>query len=359
MKLKNIKIMNKHCTQCEGSEYRFSHTDKKFDFFGKFDNEDIPDVDYMDLKCEGSSVVHWGQLKLLLSEIFFLSNYKNVEKMCIVYIGCSPGHHLEVLVDIMPHTWQWRLYDKNICETFCNSCETSYFEKPLNRRGNRDKVTILRNKRHNVMVFNFDMSEREAAIINWKYMKQMPSEENPQLLCISDIRTATDEESVERDMNFQLRIIEIMRPYQASLKFKLPYSNLFPEIITYLDGDIFMQCYKPAISHECRLFTLKGISLLNKKKYHKTEFTKKNFYFQTNVRTSLYDLDDQTANPFDHPYLIQYGVASDLCYDCTCARKIMKTFTDSDDSLGLLEDIVKKLVEIQVRCKALEAKTKN
>ena len=77
-----------------------------------------PCREYVDLKGEESSVVHWGQMKLLLGEIEFLTPYIHIPDITIVYVGSSPGHHLPALVNLMPSTWTWDLYDSRPCEVY-------------------------------------------------------------------------------------------------------------------------------------------------------------------------------------------------------------------------------------------------
>lgn len=160
-------------------------------------------------------------------------------------------------------------------------------------------------------------------------------------------------------MKFQEKIIEIIKPHQASLKFKLPYSENFPVSIQYLDGDLVWQAFKKAISHECRLFTLVGKACLNKKKYNTKEYASINYYFQTHLRTSKYCSDDQVCNAIDHPNLYKYRVASDHCYDCTCARRIIGLFFETKNVLPILDELVASLSTSQTYCGVNDAKTKN
>lgn len=371
MKIKNLVmsvlyenlIKNLHCMQSLTHPDRVTYEMQKLEMELFMDGNDIPEKTYQDLKKIPSSLNHWGQLKLLLSEIQFLTPYKHVSELCVVYIGCSPGHHLKLLVELMPKTWHWRLYDCGVCEVFCNKKEQKLFRKkccaPNKLKSDsriqekNHEVTINREIVKNVTVYQFNMTLNEAKIIHNKYVRRVQSDDDPQLLCISDLRTGTSEEKVNTDMVFQKALIETLRPYQASLKFKLPYSGEYERYFTYLDGNLFFQSFKPPVSHECRLFTFRGDSLKNTKIYDTVEYMKKNYRFQTVQRIGLY-MDDQLPNEIEHPSLIKYGVASDHCYDCTCAKEIIKKYLNdkNSDVLALLETLVSSLSKIQIECKA-------
>jgi hypothetical protein len=45
------------------------------------------------------SVIHWGQRKLLITELLFMMMYSNLSKY-IVYIGASTGTHIKILAEI-------------------------------------------------------------------------------------------------------------------------------------------------------------------------------------------------------------------------------------------------------------------
>lgn len=345
-----IMHMN-HCDQCVNCMHRFSHIDKQFSLYANL-QDNSPNVEYTDLRHVPSTVLYWGQLKLLMSELLFLEPYKKCKNVCVVYFGSSPGHHLKILVDLMPNTWQWRLYDENPSEVFCNDQKNSILTKTVKKNNMLQNISITRIYKPNVQVFEFSICEREAEILNYQ------SNKFSKMLCISDIRTWTDEQNVMNDMLFQMKIVEIIKPYQASLKFKLPYSDDFPADFEYLNGLLVLQCFKKSISHECRLFTLKGKQCMQKTTYNKQKYINFNYYFQTQLRTSLYFDNDQICNKIDHPFLFKYGVASDHCYDCTCVKNITQCFFETENVMSLLENMVKQLASIQEYCGAYEAKTK-
>jgi hypothetical protein len=156
---------------------------------------------------------------------------------------------------------------------------------------------------------------------------------------------------ISKDMQTQYNLLKVLKPYQASLKFKLPYYS--DDLVEYLDGDVMLQCYSPATSHECRLFTRTGSNILNKKLYNVSEFSKKCFNFQTTLRTSIYTSPIQDEDMALYPSLAKYGVASDHCYDCTLCKKIINDFLKDESKVyETLENIVFDLAQIHIRCKA-------
>ena len=51
-----------------------------------------------------------GQRKLLVSEINFLTNYSHLSNT-VLYIGASPGIHLNTLIKLFPNIKNWIFYD--------------------------------------------------------------------------------------------------------------------------------------------------------------------------------------------------------------------------------------------------------
>lgn len=60
---------------------------------------------------EKEEVIHWGQRKLLMVEIWFLTKYGGLSKN-IVYVGAAPGNHIYCLAVLFPEH-NFYLYDPN------------------------------------------------------------------------------------------------------------------------------------------------------------------------------------------------------------------------------------------------------
>ena len=184
--------------------------------------------------------IHWGQLKLFMSELSAFTYYlETSECSTIIYVGAAPGEHLYVLAKLFEEL-EFHLYD------------LAKFDKRL------DEL-------NNVKIYNKYFEEEDI-----KYWKNYPSK----VFLISDIRNLTmetkEDESGKReserivwsDMKLQEQWVIDLEPYAALLKFRLPYAYDFilKEGLTrkYLDGTVFRQLYHQDNSSETRLL-VKGI----------------------------------------------------------------------------------------------------
>lgn len=73
---------------------------------------DSPKMDYRRRAGEEKKAVHWGQRKLLISEIQFLTLFHdiNISNPIIVYAGVAPGTHIKYLQKLFPQCI-FHLYD--------------------------------------------------------------------------------------------------------------------------------------------------------------------------------------------------------------------------------------------------------
>lgn len=162
--------------------------------------DDYPQREYKSIK-DIQSNLHWGQRKLLLSEIDFLINRPNL----VVYAGAANGHHIGILLDMFPN--EFHLYDP------------SPFNSSLLGKVFTDEVA-----KHYI---------------------------NKDIIFISDIRSYSDiddimEKHVIKNMLDQQRWVEIMKPVASMLKFRLPYPrDNVPEDFEYLNDEIKFQCWAP------------------------------------------------------------------------------------------------------------------
>jgi hypothetical protein len=151
-------------------------------------------------------------------------------------------------------------------------------------------------------------------------------------------------------MDIQLNLVRGLEPYQASLKFKLPYSSEFSNVATYLKGSIRYQPFAPRISHEARL--LVGPDFDTTVQYSNEEYAKRMYHYQTVLRTSLYHTDEPVADPERHPHLVGNKIAIDHCYDCTLARKIAEGFLGTSEGvLDFLEMLASQVASVQLACR--------
>ena len=190
--------------------------------------------------------IHYGQAKLLFSEILFLTKYYD-ENALVLYVGAAGGKHIPYLSDLFPKL-HFHLYDPS----------------------------------------KFDIEETDKIrIFNKKFTDEIATKySNEMVLFISDIRTYENlktadreeyNEIILRDMSWQMSWVNIIKPIAASLKFKLITKAGRTE---YFDGTIYLQPYN-RMSAETRLFVT---DFEKRKSYDNVEFDEKNVYFNWVIR---------------------------------------------------------------------------
>lgn len=259
---------------------------------------------YDDVRHNRKNVLHLGQMKLLISEICFLTKFNHMDNIIVVYVGAAEGYHILKLSELFPHM-KFKLYDPQRFSIV-----------------NTNQITIF-NK-----FFTDADAESYAKIGN-------------RVLFISDIRNVPSvnpkevgvdqelEEAVMGDMQLQMQWVNIIKPIAASLKFRLPYDGT-TEI--YLDGFRMLQPYAP-FSTEVRLFTTTYTTLI---KYDCKEFDEKMAYFNNEVRFTNFERWDnimrrhRIINNWDNSFTFY------VLFD------YLNTVTDGNDDLvvELFEEIV-------------------
>lgn len=175
-----------------------------------------------------SRIRHYGQRKLFMSEMEFLTKYANVGNCLVVYAGAAGGAHISALSQLFPNVI-FHLYD------------TTPFSSTLyNKLTNRFRDRIYVNKEY----------------LTDEIAKSKYSQSGRYTLLISDIRTNTNrgkpsDSDIARDNDTNLRIILAMQPSACCIKFRLPYK----EGETFLPlGERRLQCWCGVESTEVRLF---------------------------------------------------------------------------------------------------------
>ncbi len=226
--------------------------------------------------------LHWGQVKLLYSEIEFLtlvSKEYSLKDVIAVYIGAAPGDHTLLLLKLFPDL-HMLLYDP--------------------RKFNSE---LINHKRVTIRNMLFDVEQ-----IN--YVKQFAK--NKKILFISDIRREVNEiEILEDNINQQKWGILLQADYMF-LKLRMPYLNktefklldydlsdirkyvntpnsIFGNYLLYLDGHIYTQLFPKIKSTETRLFVKKqSNNKYNLKYYDIYNYDKTLSYFNIYLRSQQY-----------------------------------------------------------------------
>lgn len=210
-------------------------------------NENLPRLKYEDVQMGEN--LHWGQRKLLLSEIEFLvNNYHKYDtgKKYLLYIGASPGYHLEYLSKMFPEIY-FILYDR---------VDSSV--KHMNRiKFNKEYFTdesAQKYKNMNIMIVS---DIRNLEIGQYKKKKHEESESKMDKIVFDD-------------QEKQRIWCNIINPKAALLKFKLSWNYKQTE---YFDGDIYFQIWNRNNSLEARMVPkLHSSKVYNNKIYEEVFF---------------------------------------------------------------------------------------
>lgn len=211
-------------------------------------NDVEPTFTYRKLTHTSLSILHWGQRKLFLSELDFLTRFYS-EGDTMLYVGAAPGTHLKLIAELFP-SLKFILYDGR-------DFDSDLYDNP-----------------------NFEI--RQMYFTDLEALRFVDTARNT--LFVSDIRGDIAEEhddikqlKVSYDMKDQERWYEIINagrgdqyPKKALFKFRLPHAteNLSKEsmetgknlalapgsnLFSYLDGELRIQAYPRQGSAEMRL----------------------------------------------------------------------------------------------------------
>jgi hypothetical protein len=194
--------------------------------------------------------IHWGQLKLFLSELLFLSIY-TPNPYTVLYVGAAEGTHISLLADLFPKH-KFILYDP--------------------------RKFVLK-KKPNITTHNKLFTNEEA-------LKYTNNDKN--ILFISDIRvleygeskqtySEESDEMIYNDMTLQMDWVKMIKPKAALLKFRTLYTQ---DKFEYFDGTIYLQQYSP-ISTETRILVTDYTKFTT---YNAIEFDEKMAYYNCCVR---------------------------------------------------------------------------
>ncbi len=286
---------------------------------------------------------HWGQKKLLLSEIQFLTkvckklNIKSLNNYAVVYVGSADGRHLPILYDMFPDLL-WLLYDPG---KFSNES-----------RMHKDK--------NKVKIFNQFFTDDTI-----EHVKK--NAENRKILFISDIRLSPSEESVMKDMISQAKWGTDLEADFMLLKYKPPYdtentdtyktnniddlqinkkyisnpdlqTNKNEKYFLYLKGDIYIQLYAHIHSVELRLMVEKinGKYELDKVKY--SDIEQKMFYFNIFTRVNWHN---------DKIYdFLNYIPGYDSSIECVMEYFIIKNYYEYIHNITDNNIIIQKIFDM-------------
>lgn len=240
-------------------------------------------------------VVHWGQLKLLLSEIFFITKFSD-KPYNILYVGAAQGYHINHLTKMFPKN-KFILWDPG-----------NFAIKPS------EQVEI-----HNDF-FTSDVAKGY-------------SKNGSNILFICDIRNISVgtvkenikefDEIITADMEKQKEWVQLIQPHRAFLKFRLPYLE---GITNYFSGPIYLQQYAPR-STEARILVKDYNKLVP---YDHKEFDEKMAFFNAVIRKRKYKI---FSNIIDKLHIVNNWDSTMMIYIVRYYFQKYKRIDDPPDNI--------------------------
>jgi len=249
--------------------------------------KDAPRKQYDNRKStqEKLRLIHWGQRKLFMSELWFLTKYGDLGS-CVVYAGSAPGTHIPFLSHLFP-THKFILVDPSDFDMKYVGEETVTVERTKNYIKNDNKIRAFQE------YFDDDLAKDIA-------------NQHDDILFISDIRTADtktqDQEMIEimvyKDNVKQKDWINIMKPKKSLLKFRCPYPDREngKKNLVMFDGDIYLQPWAGPTSTETRLIPYDSLTEVE---YDNVKYEEQLCYHNDVVRRAYYSQPIKDGEGFD------------------------------------------------------------
>lgn len=263
--------------------------------FTRIELDDMPRIKYhITHQYPNRSTRHFGQRKLLLSEIEFITlmyekyNLLKEKKVLLLYVGAAPGYHTPILTELFPNLY-FHLFD------------------PAN--------FSINNKYHIKIYQEFFTNEHVD-----KYYKKANNngkKKNVPLLFVSDIRDPfydkdrTDQ--LQNDMRLQQEWVLGIKPLGAMFKFRLTFDDVETK---YLYGNSYLPVWGPLTTTETRLICNKDDTKnwTKFKMYSNKGHEERMMYFNNCYRMNLFKHNVEGVPGICH------------CYDCTSEVVIMNNY---------------------------------
>eukprot|EP01138_Halocafeteria_seosinensis_P001520 gb/GECG01001558.1/.p1 GENE.gb/GECG01001558.1/~~gb/GECG01001558.1/.p1 ORF type:complete len:452 (+),score=53.80 gb/GECG01001558.1/:1-1356(+) len=282
------------------------------------------------------TVIHWGQRKLFLAELEFLTEWycssaAGSKKATVLYAGAAPGTHIPYLASLFPQFY-FILIDP---------LEFSIQESGLSAaEEDNESSSIKRRCGVNVQIRQEFFTKKHAEYYANKRQR------NESLLFICDVRTAdcrvlSEEETetaIQDDMSQQQYWTTLLQPDASMLKFRLPWS---PGTTDYLQGEMKLPVWGPPTTTEGRL-VVKGPPF-DQQAWDHEKYMEQMFYFNTVTRLSSYE------HPVHAKKAQQHGL--DHCYDCTAEISILSRYLNNVEGREpSVQELVSMVRQISKQC---------
>jgi hypothetical protein len=251
---------------------------------------EYPRLPYVSRQREWKWSLHWGQLKMFLNELDFLTRIvaqTGLTKFTLLYVGNLYGAYFTHVLDMFPEMTVL-LYTENDVE------------KEI---ANHPRVKHYKEK------FSVDMC----------YYLTTENIDTRELFLYSNIRSGTSSKSYKQDMDEQVAWLKILTPRMSSIKFKLEYpgSGVDEDVISfYPDGQLLFCPFTSPTSTETRLIINNDF---NEKKYSCRAYEEKMFYHNSVARKQSY-----LIMGFSDLELKSNGLCN--CYDCKLFAEIVISY---------------------------------
>ena len=287
---KSERNINYYITEKETNQFEPSmiildfDKDKKIDYYGK--TEDKPFL-----------FVDWGQMKLLIGDIYFLTvecGLSQNDKFTYVIAGSYSGEHYAILLSMYKkmilHLWDPKFKKINL---------DAYKEVAAENKFKIEGRLIINGTKKSFETKGF-FTETVANTYA----------EMDNIYFASDIRTSKSEKSyptpeeIAKDMEMQANWVKIIKPVKSWLKFVLPYVEIGvieeeSHRTKYLKGKIIKQVFLSKTSTETRLIPDDDYK---EKEYNDKAYESIMFFYNRNIRDAA-AIGTRYKNPFTNEYM--------------------------------------------------------
>ena len=250
-------------------------TDNGFVQYFRYENKDMlywqgsPKLDYKSGRTDFKASVGWGQRKLGIGLIQFLTIYwdsRKVPNPIVLYAGAAPGKNIQMAIYLFPE-FEWHLYDPHPIIIDKAAIIAAKLGKVPEKDKDRLRKKFESDLDEKVKIFTGDegwFNENTAKIYSERYagriffVSDIRSVKSPDDESVSGVVTSSDEEferGVWQDMQNQSNWHKILNPVKSQLKFRLPYPmvEFEDQSVHYLNGTVYKQPYTKINSTETRL----------------------------------------------------------------------------------------------------------
>ena len=270
-------------------------------------------------KTKNDNIVHYGQLKLFLANVQFITKYWDPmvhQSPKLLYIGAAPCGWAPLFAVMFP-MFELHLYDPEA------------FDITLQKFDRNDPLVTIPDDSNMGKIFLYKRLFTDEDASEWK-TAALESD----IFFVSDIRPFTydkdNEESesvVHECMMMQEKWVRTINPRFCQLKYKLPYTQLYKDdefLYKYLGGRVYFQSWVGALSTEARLVSSPPYQSIenNYRIYEEMMFN-----HNTKVRDpSVKFFNVFTNRPEPYSYLSLYGLYND--WDSTQTILVVKEYLE-------------------------------